>query len=82
MNEVTRILSAIEQGDPKAAAQLLPLVYEELRKLGREAAFRLSWGCFCLFGRELRVQDLLLRLATPVSLQADFGQLACLSGCL
>jgi len=33
MNEVTRILSAIEQGDPSAAEQLLPLVYEELRKL-------------------------------------------------
>jgi RNA polymerase sigma factor (TIGR02999 family) len=33
MNEVTCILSAIEQGDPHAAAQLLPLVYEELRKL-------------------------------------------------
>jgi RNA polymerase sigma factor (TIGR02999 family) len=30
---VTRILSAIEQGDPHAAEQLLPLVYEELRKL-------------------------------------------------
>src|SRR5215475_5653014 len=33
MNEVTRILSAIEQGDPHAADQLLPLVYDELRKL-------------------------------------------------
>jgi RNA polymerase sigma factor (TIGR02999 family) len=33
MTDVTRILSAIEQGDPQAAAQLLPLVYEELRKL-------------------------------------------------
>ena len=33
MNELTSILSAIEQGDPKAAAQLLPLVYDELRKL-------------------------------------------------
>jgi RNA polymerase sigma factor (TIGR02999 family) len=33
MSDVTRILSAIEQGDPKAAAQLLPLVYDELRKL-------------------------------------------------
>ena len=33
MNEVTRILSAIHQGDPQAAEQLLPLVYEELRKL-------------------------------------------------
>ena len=33
MSEVTRILSAIEQGDPSAAVQLLPLVYDELRKL-------------------------------------------------
>jgi RNA polymerase sigma factor (TIGR02999 family) len=33
MNDVTRILSAIEQGDAQAAEQLLPLVYEELRRL-------------------------------------------------
>jgi len=33
MSEVTRILSGIEQGDPSAAAQLLPLVYNELRQL-------------------------------------------------
>jgi RNA polymerase sigma factor (TIGR02999 family) len=33
MNEVTRILSAIERGDPHAAEQLLPLVYDELRRL-------------------------------------------------
>jgi RNA polymerase sigma factor (TIGR02999 family) len=33
MSEVTRILSAIERGDPHAAAQLLPLVYDELRRL-------------------------------------------------
>jgi RNA polymerase sigma factor (TIGR02999 family) len=33
MSEVTRILSAIEAGDPHAAEQLLPLVYDELRKL-------------------------------------------------
>ena len=33
MSEVTRILSAIDQGDPQAAEQLLPLVYDELRKL-------------------------------------------------
>ena len=33
MSEVTRILSAIEKGDPHAAEQLLPLVYDELRKL-------------------------------------------------
>jgi RNA polymerase sigma factor (TIGR02999 family) len=39
MNEVTRILSAIEQGDSKAAEELLPLVYDELRRL---AARRLA----------------------------------------
>ena len=33
MTNVTRILSQIEQGDPAAAEQLLPLVYDELRKL-------------------------------------------------
>src|SRR6516165_5995940 len=36
MNEVTRILSAIGQGDPHAPEQLLPLVYEELRKLAAQ----------------------------------------------
>ena len=36
MSNVTSILSAIEQGDPKAAEQLLPLVYEELRKLAAQ----------------------------------------------
>jgi RNA polymerase sigma factor (TIGR02999 family) len=36
MSEVTRILSAIEQGNPRAAEQLLPLVYDELRKLAAE----------------------------------------------
>jgi RNA polymerase sigma factor (TIGR02999 family) len=39
MSDVTQILAAIEQGDPHASAQLLPLVYEELRKL---AAARLA----------------------------------------
>ena len=36
MSEVTRILSAIEQGDRDAAGQLLPLVYDELRKLAAQ----------------------------------------------
>jgi RNA polymerase sigma factor (TIGR02999 family) len=36
MTEVTRILSAIEQGDPHAAERLLPLVYDELRKLAAQ----------------------------------------------
>src|SRR4051812_6827700 len=39
MNDVTRILTAVEQGDPHAAARLLPLIYDELRRL---AAQRLS----------------------------------------
>jgi RNA polymerase sigma factor (TIGR02999 family) len=39
MNEVTILLSAIEKGDPHAAEQLLPLVYDELRKL---AAYKLA----------------------------------------
>jgi RNA polymerase sigma factor (TIGR02999 family) len=43
MSEVTRILNALEQGDPNAAGQLLPLVYDQLRtlaaqKMAQEAA--------------------------------------------
>jgi RNA polymerase sigma factor (TIGR02999 family) len=44
MNDVTRILSAIEQGDPKAPEQLLPLVYDELRKLAAQWLARESPG--------------------------------------
>ena len=40
MNDVTRILSAIEQGDPAAAEQLLPLVYDELRNLAAQKMAR------------------------------------------
>ena len=36
MSDVTRILTALEQGDPQAAEQLLPFVYDELRKLAAE----------------------------------------------
>jgi RNA polymerase sigma factor (TIGR02999 family) len=36
MSEITHILNAIEQGEPQAASQLLPLVYEELRRLAAE----------------------------------------------
>ena len=36
MSDVTRILCAIEQGDPRAAEQLLPLVYDELRRLAAQ----------------------------------------------
>src|SRR5271168_3090119 len=39
MTEVTQLLNAMDQGDPRAASQLLPLVYDELRRL---AAARLA----------------------------------------
>ncbi len=42
MSEVTQILSAIEQGDQHAAADLLPLVYEELRRLAARQLARES----------------------------------------
>jgi RNA polymerase sigma factor (TIGR02999 family) len=40
MSEVTRILSAIEEGDPHAAEKLLPLVYDELRQLAAQKLAR------------------------------------------
>jgi RNA polymerase sigma factor (TIGR02999 family) len=44
MNDVTRILSAIELGDPQAAGQLLPLVYDELRRLAAQRLAQESPG--------------------------------------
>jgi RNA polymerase sigma factor (TIGR02999 family) len=44
MNDVSHILSAIEQGDPGAAEELLPLVYEELRKLASHKLAREAPG--------------------------------------
>jgi RNA polymerase sigma factor (TIGR02999 family) len=44
MTDLTRVLSAIEQGDPHAAEQLLPLVYDELRKLAAQRLARESPG--------------------------------------
>jgi RNA polymerase sigma factor (TIGR02999 family) len=44
MSEVTRILSAIDQGDPHAAGELLPLVYEELRRLAARRLAREELG--------------------------------------
>ncbi len=40
MEEVTRILRALEQGDPQAASQLLPIVYDELRRLAAQKLAR------------------------------------------
>ena len=44
MNEVTRILSGIEAGDPHAAEKLLPLVYDELRRLAAQKMVREKSG--------------------------------------
>jgi RNA polymerase sigma factor (TIGR02999 family) len=44
MNDVTRLLEAIDHGDPKAAEQLLPLVYDELRGLAARKMARESEG--------------------------------------
>src|SRR5438046_251515 len=44
MSDVTHILSAIEQGDPHAAEQLLPLVYDELRRLAARQLAREAPG--------------------------------------
>ena len=44
MSDVTQVLNAIEQGDPKAADKLLPLVYEELRKLAASKMAREAPG--------------------------------------
>ena len=40
MSDVTQILNAIEQGDPQAAEQLLPLLYQELRRLAAQKLAR------------------------------------------
>src|SRR5215207_11662908 len=44
MSEVTRILDAIEHGDPAAARDLLPIVYEELRRLARSKMAQQAGG--------------------------------------
>ena len=44
MSEVTRILSAVGRGDPQAAGELLPLVYDELRRLAAQRLAREAPG--------------------------------------
>jgi RNA polymerase sigma factor (TIGR02999 family) len=44
MSDVTQLLNAIEQGDPGAAGQLMPLVYDELRRLARQKLARETPG--------------------------------------
>ncbi len=67
MNEVTRILSAVERGDPSAAEQLLPLVYDELRKLAAQKLAHEAPG-LTLQATEL-VHEAYLRLVDVVKAQ-------------
>ncbi len=62
MSDVTRILSAIDQGDPRATEQLLPLVYDELRriaaaKLGHERSGQTLQATALVHEAYLRLQD-------------------------
>ena len=68
MNDVTRILSAVEQGDAGAAEQLLPLVYDELRKLAAQRLAREAPGQ--TLQATALVHEAYLRLVGP----ADVGR--------
>jgi RNA polymerase sigma factor (TIGR02999 family) len=65
MSEVTRILSAIEQGNPHAAGQLLPLVYDELRRLAAQKLAREKPGQ--TLQATALVHEAYIRLVTPLS---------------
>jgi RNA polymerase sigma factor (TIGR02999 family) len=64
MSEVTRVLSAIEEGDPHAADQLLPLVYDELRKLA--AGYMANEAPGHTLDATALVHEAYLRLVGPV----------------
>jgi RNA polymerase sigma factor (TIGR02999 family) len=63
MTEITQILDAIEQGDPHAAEQLLPLVYDELRRLAAEKMAQEKPGQ--TLEATALVHEAYLRLVTP-----------------
>src|SRR5262249_52903593 len=72
MNEVTRILNALAQGDAKAAGQLLPLVYDELRRLAAQKLAREPAGQ--TLDATALVHEAYLRLVQPArdgTLQGD-----------
>jgi RNA polymerase sigma factor (TIGR02999 family) len=69
MSEVTRILVAIEQGDPQASDQLLPLVYEELRKLAAQRLAKEAPGQ--TLQATALVHEAYLRLVAPASGEAS-----------
>src|SRR5436309_3000617 len=75
MSEVTHILAAIEQGDPCATEKLLPLVYDELRKLAAQKLMQEAPG-HTLQPTAL-VHEAYLRLvggASPKRLSGESGQ--------
>lgn len=72
MSDVTRILSAIEQGDPKASEQLLPLVYDELRKLAAQRLMEEKPGQ--TLQATALVHEAYLRLVLSGDLSAPRGQ--------
>jgi hypothetical protein len=59
MNQITQVLERIQKGEPSAAAALLPLVYDELRNLGRRAEPALEWTRTLLRRRALRTRETL-----------------------
>ena len=63
MTEVTRILERIERGDAKAAEELLPLVYEQLRQL---AAYKIASEAPDKFTRTLTLSLLSICLAVAI----------------
>src|SRR5262249_32248030 len=65
MSDVTRILSAIEAGDPRAADQLLPLVYDELRQLAAQKLAQEKPGQ--TLQATALVHEAYLRLVRPVA---------------
>jgi len=66
MSEVTRILDAIEEGDPHAGEQLLPLVYEEMRQL---AAQKLGPQASSIRERSVKIRAKVVRHAKYVVFQ-------------
>lgn len=65
MSDVTRILSAIDEGDPQAAEQLLPLIYDELRRLAAAKLSHEKPGC--TLQATALVHEAYLRLIGPAN---------------
>ena len=73
MNEVTRILSAIEQGDPLAAEKLLPLIYDELRRLAAQRMAQVAPGANELLVLRVKFTDECLELPLGIGTRGSSG---------